>query len=311
MKTTHFSCTRCGACCRASIPLGLAEALDYDQEFLLALVFSMETWNLGDFKKNRPDYPISHDDLLTALAYRKDKLATDLSRDTVFQVGRIKTTGERVVTFLSVAACSLGDFQAGETRCPALLKDNTCGMYGRRPQVCRTFPLDPKFPEMLQNVPLSALSKRLACDFSDTAPPVWSDGKLLDNKHRELLQARQETIARDSLFLPYYGMASANFKPLPSLSEILLAIKGNGSLDLPFVPALVYLVASGQVGADRAERCLERQIELAREAIEQAMARKDKAERTRTGILRNSLKLIETFKGRIAQTADGFSNTAG
>lgn len=311
METKHFECTRCGSCCRASIPLGLAEALDYDQEFLLALVFSMETWNLGDFKKNRPDYPISHDDLLTALAYRKDKLATDLSRDTVFQVGRIKSTGERVITFLSVTACSLGNFEAGATKCPALLKNNTCGMYERRPQVCRAFPLDPKFPEMLQNVPLSALSQRLACDFSEAAPPLWSDGKLVSEKHRELLQARQETIARDSQFLPYYGMASANFTPLPSLSEILLAIKGNGSLDLPFVPALVYLVASGQVDADRAELCLERQIGLAGEAIEQAMARKDKAERSRTAILRNSLKLIETFKGRIAQVVDGFSENAG
>jgi Fe-S-cluster containining protein len=309
MKTTHFSCTRCGSCCRASIPLGLAEALDYDQEFLLALVFSMETWNLGDFKKNRPDYPISHDDLLTTLAYRKDKLATDLSRDTVFQVGRIKSTGERVVTFLSVSACGLGDYDAGGTRCSALSQDNTCGIYERRPQVCRAFPLDPLFPEMLQNVPLNALNQRLACDFSEAAPPLWSDGKLLNDESRKLLQARQEIIARDSLFLPYYGMAAANFKPMPSLSEILLAMKGNGKLDLPFVPALVYLVASGQVGVERAELCLDRQIGLAGEAIEQAMARKDKAERTRTGILRNSLKLIETFKGRIAKAADGF--TAG
>lgn len=310
METKHFECTRCGSCCRASIPLGLAEALDYDQEFLLALVFSMETWNLSDFSKNRPDDPITLDDLLTTLAYRKDKLATDLSRDTVFQAGRIKATGEKVVTFLSVSGCGLGDYEAGAIKCPGLRPDNTCGIYERRPQVCRTFPLDPLFPEMLQNVPLSALSRRLACDFSEAAPPIWREGKLLNDDSRKLLQARQETISRDSLFLPYYGMAAARFKPLPSLSEILLAMKGNGKLDLPFVPALVYLVASGQASAERAERCLDRQIGLVGEAIEQALARKDKAERTRTGILRNSLKLIETYRGRIAQTADGLAAKA-
>jgi Fe-S-cluster containining protein len=307
MKSVHFGCTRCGQCCRASIQLGLAEALDYDQEFLLALVFSMETWNLGDFKKNRPAVPITHEELLTTLAFRKDKLALDQSRDTVFQVGRVRATGERVVTFLSVSACGLGDFEAGAAKCPALDAGGSCTIYERRPLGCRVFPLDALYPEMLQNVPLAPLAKRLPCDFSEQAPPMWSEGKLADPQARALLEARQEAIRKDSVFLPYYGMAAANFRPMPSLSEILLAIKGNGKLDLPFVPALVYLVASGQVSPERAEQCLERQTQLAAKAVDAALARKDKAERARTNVLRNCLSLMEFFRGRLAQAADGFS----
>jgi len=311
MKSVHFDCTRCGACCRASIPLGLAEALDYDDRFLLGLVFSMETWNLGDFKKNRPVIPITHEELLTTLAFRKDKLAMDQSRDTVFQVGRVRASGERVVTFLSVAACGLGDFEAGAAKCPALGADETCSIYEKRPLGCRVFPLDPLYPEMLQNVPLAALAKRLPCGFSDTAPPIWSEGKLADPETRALLEARQQTMARDSAFLPYYGMAAANFHPMPSLSDVLLAIKGNGKLDLPFVPALVFLVASGQIGVERAELCLTRQSGLAAKAVDQALKRKDKAERARTAVLRNCLPLMDSFRGRLGQAADGFCESSG
>lgn len=308
MTSKHFNCTLCGRCCRASIPLGLAEALDYDSEFLLALVFSMETWNLGDFRKNRPAVPITHEELLTTLAFRKDKLATDQSRETVFQVGRVRSTGERVVTFLSVSACGLGDFEAGGAKCPALGSDETCTIYERRPLGCRVFPLDPLYPEMLQHVPLSALESRLPCDFSEAAPRILEGGKLTRDQDRELLEARQEVIRRDSVFLPYYGMASASFHPMPSLSQVLLGIKGNGKMDVPFVPALTYLAASGQVSPERAETCLERQIALAGAAVEQALGRKDKAERARTNVLRNSLSLMESFRGRIAQVADGLAS---
>ena len=309
MTSKHFHCTRCGRCCRASIPLGLAEALDYDSEFLLALVFSMETWNLGDFRKNRPAVPITHEELLTTLAFRKDKLATDQSRETVFQVGRVRSTGERVVTFLSVSACGLGDFKAGGAVCPALAPDETCSIYERRPLGCRVFPLDPLYPEMLQHVPLSALESRLPCDFSEAAPPILADGKLTRQEDRDLLEARQDIIRRDSAFLPYYGMSAASFHPMPSLSQVLLAIKGNGKLDVPFVPALTFLTASGQISPQRAESCLERQIALAGAAVEQALSRKDKAERARTNVLRNSLALMEGMRGRIAKVADGHASS--
>lgn len=307
MQKIGFACTQCGSCCRSSIQLGLAEALEYDREFLLALVFSMETWNLGDFSKNSPAIPITHDELLTTLAFRKDKLALDQSRDTVFQVGRIRATGERVVTFLSVGACGLGEFEAGRAKCPALDSGNRCAVYERRPLGCRVFPLDPMFPEMLQNVPLRALASRLPCGFSEASPPLWREGKITDPDLKAAIEARQEAIRRDSLFLPYYGAASAAFRPMPALSEILLAIKGNGRLDLPFVPALVYLVASGQASPERAELCLERQIALASRAVEAALARKDKAERARTAILRNCLELMRAFTGRIGRVADGLA----
>lgn len=305
--TLHFDCTRCGACCRASIPLGLEEALDYDNEFLLALVLSMETWNLSDFKQNRPAIPISHDDLLTTLAFRKDKLALDPSRDVAFQVGRVRASGERVATTISVSACGLGDFEAGAAKCPALAPDNACSIYERRPLGCRVFPLDPMYPEMLQRVPLEHRKTRLACDFSAAAPAIFADGRLTDAEAAKLLTKRQEAIRRDSLFLPYYGMAAANFHPMPSLSEALLAMKGNGKIDLPFVPVLVFLTAGGRISPERAELSLTRQHGLAQKAVEQAIARKDKAERTRTAVLRNCLALMESFKGRIKLAADGLA----
>jgi Fe-S-cluster containining protein len=307
----RFDCARCGTCCRASIPLGLEEALDYDGEFLLALVLSMETWNLGDFKKNRPAVPIGHDDLLTALAFRKDKLALDQSRDVAFQVGRVRASGERVATTITASACGLGDFEGGGARCPALSPENACAIYERRPLGCRVFPLDPMFPEMLQRVPLAHRKSRLPCDFSDAAPAVFAEGRLMDPEAAKLLAERQETIRRDSLFLPYYGMAAANYHPMPSLSEALLAMKGNGKIDLPFVPVLVFLTAAGRISPERAELSLMRQHALAAKAVTQAVARKDKAERARTAVLRNCLALMESFKGRMEQAANGLAAPAG
>jgi len=311
MTAIRFDCIRCGKCCRASIPLGLAEALNYDDRFLLALVVSMETWHLGDFSKNRPAVPITQDELITALAFRKDKLATDQSRDTVFQVGRVRSTGERVVTFLTAGACGIGDFEGGAAKCPALGQDDLCTIYASRPLGCRVFPLDPLYPVMLQSVPLNALKDRLPCDFSDKAPPILEDGRLARDGDRSLLEERQEAIRRDSVFLPYYGVASKLFTPMPSLSEVLLATKGNGRLDLPFVPVLAFLAATGQVSPERAELCLERQLGLAKAAVASALARKDKAERPRTNVLKNCVALMEKYRGRIAHLADGTESAAG
>jgi len=306
MHSNHFQCTRCGHCCRASIPLGLAEALDYDDRFPLALVFSMETWNLDDFASNNPALPLSHDDLLTALAFRKDKLAMEPSRDMVFRVGRPPSarSAARLATFVTVGACGLGEPRQGQTCCPALGEDGACTVYERRPLGCRVFPMDPLFPEMLQRVPLDGLARRLPCDFSPQAPELWREGRLTDPEAAALLATRQETIRRDSLFLPYYRVAAGAFQPMPQLADILRHIGGNGRLDLPFVPALVYLAASGAVSARRAEECLERQIALASRAVEQALARKDRAERARTAVLRNCLALMERFRGGIAHAAD-------
>lgn len=304
MKDIRFACTRCGDCCRASIQLGLSEALEYDDRFLLALVVTMETWDLGDFSKNRPQSPITFEELLTALAFRKDKLAMDASRDIVFRSGLTRGKGDRVASFVSVSACGLGRFEAGGAVCPALEDSGGCSIYERRPLGCRVFPLDPLFPEMLQHVPLSAVASRLPCDFSNAAPPVFADGKLADPAWRALLEARQEAIRRDSLFLPYYAVTASSFKPMPSLTEALMSLKGNGRLDLPFVPALVYLAAAGHVSPQRAEECLERQLELARAAVAEALARKDKAERARTAVLKNCVALMESFRGRIARTVE-------
>jgi len=303
MNTLRFDCTRCGQCCKASFPLGLAEALDYDDRFLLALVVSMETWDLGDFARNTPQVPITQDELLTTLAYRKDKLAMPASRDMAFQSGRVKATGGRLATFLWVSACALGDWHEGKVRCAALEPGGLCSIYETRPQVCRCFPLDPLYPEMLQHVPVSAVASRLPCDFSDAAQPLLQGGRLVRDEDRALLTARQEAIRQDSLFLPFYTLTAGKFAPMPTLGGIMSALKGNGRMDLPLVPALVYLIASGAVNAERAETCLERQIGLASRAVSDALARKDKSERPRTAVLKNCVALMEGFRGRLAVIA--------
>ncbi len=309
MDTVHFGCTRCGSCCRASIPLGLAEALDHDRDFLLALVLRAQTWNLGDFSKNRPEIPLSHDELLTTLAFRKDKLALEPSRDTVFQVGRLKSSGERVVTFMSVGAAALGVFESGAARCARLEPDNSCRDYAVRPLACRLFPLDPLYPEMLQNVPLRARQGRTGCDFSEQAPILFADGRVQDPALRQALLDRQEAIRRDSLFLPFWGRGSGRFPGLPGLSGVLEAVRGNGVMDLPFAPALVFLVAAGQLEADRAEECLRRQCLLLEQGVAQALARRDKAERARTAVMRNSLDLARALTGGVGVLARELAET--
>lgn len=308
MTDINFSCIRCGLCCKASIPLGLAEALEYDADFLLALVFGVETWNIDAFAKNRPVVPITHEELLTTLAFRKDKLAMEASRDTVFQVGKLQPGGERVASFVSVTACGLGSWLDGGPRCPALSDENACTIYERRPLGCRVFPLDPVFPEMLQSVPLLALKGRLPCDFSQDAPTLWSEGKVTDVKALAHLKARQERLRHDSLFLPFYAVTQASFAPLPGYRDILKSLAKGGKMDVPFFPALVYLVTSGETTADRAELCLARQSALARAEVDAAMERRDKAERGRTAVLRNCVALMDAARGRIGEMAGKAEN---
>ncbi len=303
MTDINFACTQCARCCNSAIPLGLAEALDYDAEFLLALTFGVETWNIDAFAKNRPAVPINHEELLTTLAFRKDKLAMEASRDTVFQVGKLKPSGERVASFVSVTARGLGSWVAGGPRCPALSAEQNCTIFERRPLGCRVFPLDPAYPEMLQNVPLRAHQSRLPCDFSADAPPLWSNGKVQDATALAQLTARQEQLRRDSLFLSFYAVTGPSFAPLPGMRDILKSLAKGGTLDVPFFPALVYLVASDEIPADRAEHCLSRQTALARAEVDAAMVRRDKAERGRTQVLRSSLALMEASRGRIGELA--------
>lgn len=299
MTAIRFHCARCGHCCRASIPLGLEEALNFDDRFLLALTIGVETWNIDDFSKNRPALPLTHDQLLTTLAFRKANLSRPESRDVVFSVGKLKSSGNRLATFVSVGAAAIGEWKDGGAQCPALDGNGQCSIYENRPLGCRTFPLDALFPEMLQHLPLGALSEKIPCGFGPEAPEFWRDGRLVDEDLRELLARRQDVLAEDSLFLLFHVRRVAEFPGLPPLAQVMTECFRGARMDLPFAFALAHLVASGRVTPERARLSLERQTTLARVEIDQAMATRDKARRGRTTVFRNTLALAEMLLLRL------------
>ncbi|GAB6036846.1 hypothetical protein JCM15519_14050 [Fundidesulfovibrio butyratiphilus] len=303
MTAIRFRCARCGHCCRASIPLGLEEALHFDDRFLLVLTIGVETWNIDDFAKNRPALPLTHDQLLTTLAFRKASLSRPESRDVVFSVGKLKSTGDRLATFVNVGAAAIGSWSDEGARCPALDENNACTIYENRPLGCETFPLDALFPEMLQNLPLNALAEKIPCGFSPDAPEFWRDGRLTDEAMRDALKRRQNVLAEDSLFLLFHVRRVSEFPGLPSLAQVMTECFRGAHMDLPFAFALAHLVASGRVTPERARLSLARQSAMARTEVDQAMAARDKARRGRTTVLRNTLALTERLLPRLEALA--------
>ncbi|CAG9228677.1 conserved hypothetical protein [Paraburkholderia sabiae] len=130
----HFSCTMCGRCCRdLRVPLGLSEALDWLRGGgEVQLLCEAIPWLVEP----------AADDLAAAYKFRRSFAA--LSGTLALRV---------VVTVVA----------AFEGPCPHLQPDLACGIYERRPRVCRIYPAE-------INPFIELLPAGKACP-----PDAWSD----------------------------------------------------------------------------------------------------------------------------------------
>jgi Fe-S-cluster containining protein len=161
----HFNCTQCGKCCRdIKLPLTVAEAMDWLSTAGRAVQIICEA--LPWLAEPRAD---------------DQKAAHRRRRSFATMSGSMPT---RVMVIL--AANLVGP-------CPNLQADMRCGIYARRPLVCRIFPA-----EINPFLPLDPANK--ACPpeaWTADLPLIQRDGRVVDDRVREDIQRSRDTDARE------------------------------------------------------------------------------------------------------------------
>jgi Fe-S-cluster containining protein len=160
----HFDCVRCARCCNhLKIPLTAAEAVDWLNRGHPVQLICDATWP--------PDLPT--DDPQAAYRQRRSFAAMSGSMPT------------RVAVMLAANVAGA---------CPNLLPDMRCGIYERRPLVCRIYPAEIN--------PFIALEPRAkACPpeaWSAQHPLLQRNGAVMDESVRRSIQRSRDTIARET-----------------------------------------------------------------------------------------------------------------
>ncbi len=181
---TRYSCTGCGRCCSDHhVPLTLGESLQWaaDGGSLIILIEAFLADGYG-----LPEGQLTH--------------AT--RRSTLVQSG--VTQAQVAITF---AAYNKGP-------CRNLDADNRCGIYERRPLVCRIYPM-----EINPHIPLRPEAKDCPPEAWEQGPDLIVGGQLVDTELSRLIeqsrQADREDIAAKEAICQRLGIRAT-------------ALKGNG-----------------------------------------------------------------------------------
>ncbi|MBP1127859.1 MULTISPECIES: YkgJ family cysteine cluster protein [Pseudomonas] len=154
---THFSCVGCGKCCTDHhVPLTLAEARQWaaDGGNVIILVEAF----LGN-----------------GLGLPTDQREHAERRSVVVPSG----TAEAFV------AITFAAYNAG--RCRNLDEDNRCGIYERRPLVCRIYPM-----EINPHIPLNPGAKDCPPESWEQGPALIVGGELVDGELAELIKRSRQ-----------------------------------------------------------------------------------------------------------------------
>lgn len=161
----NFECTQCGKCCRGlKLPLTVAEALDWLREgHEVQLLCDAVPWAV------EPD----PSDLKAAHRRRRSFAAMSGSLPT------------RVVAILAANLAGV---------CPNLQADNRCGIYERRPLVCRIYPAE--INPFVQLDPAGKLCPPEA--WASDRPLLQRDGRVVDAVVRQDIQVSRDTDAQNT-----------------------------------------------------------------------------------------------------------------
>jgi len=160
----HFDCTRCGKCCHdLKLPLTVLEAVAWLEDgHLVQLICEAIPW-LGE--------PPAGD----------QKAAHRRRRSFAAASGSMPS---RVVVILAA------NFSGS---CPNLLTDMRCGIYERRPLVCRVYPA-----EINPFIRLDPARKACPTEAWDAQHPLLlRDGRVVDARVRENIRQSRDTDARE------------------------------------------------------------------------------------------------------------------
>ncbi|AMW81606.1 hypothetical protein AK972_0806 [Pseudomonas yamanorum] len=160
---THFSCVGCGKCCTDHhVPLTLEEARSWaaDGGNVIVLVEGFLGTGLG---------------------------LAELQREHAQRRSAIVPSGNTE----AYVAITFAAYNAG--RCRNLDEDNRCGIYERRPLVCRIYPM-----EINPHIPLNPGAKDCPPESWEQGPALIVGGELMDKELAELI-SRSRQADRDDI----------------------------------------------------------------------------------------------------------------
>ncbi|MCL1621616.1 YkgJ family cysteine cluster protein [Ralstonia pseudosolanacearum] len=159
-----FQCTKCGQCCRDLwLPLSVQEALRW-----------MEDGNAVNVLCEAIPWPSELPASNRQAAFKRERSFS-------------ATSGTLAIRVLVTLAAPLGG------RCPNLLADNLCGIYERRPVVCRLYPANAN--PFLEFVPQQRRCPPDAWQVVES--PLMRSGEYINGELRLLIRARQERSVED------------------------------------------------------------------------------------------------------------------
>jgi len=272
----HHSCNACGRCCDSGPSLSLRELLTHEHTLIGCLALrKMPHLNPGDAVTKH--YSATHQDTLET-----QQLALALFH-------HVHPSADFDID-LALHAFSYDSV----SRCPALSADQGCGLHGPdKPLSCRSVPFDPALPDTLQRWVLAERGQEAqswGADCITHVPPsepepVVSRLRVLEPHSHTLSAWRKQRVADralwgDAVFAQLHpALASTQFDAVPSRGFLLLSP----------VLVLAHVAQSGADAQRRVRQFLRAQATLMAQTLAEALARKDRADRADTQLLRTLL----------------------
>lgn len=257
-KTIRFACTGCGKCCNDTPMMSVVEAFALADVFLAGPLLRFSPLREDIYKTG---HPVLYDE------------------------------GSRFPVYVELH-CKPIAWTGHNHRCPVLGDDNKCGIYDRRPGMCRVVPFDLQLrPDLVAKAPVAGeeLSRRLgfACDWSEMAPVVVAPDGFVDPGYRADYERARRDVAQ-SLALIRYIPGEAVMEALASTKRQSRGGRPIGDVPMFFPMLVAAAVAAGFFGIGRAREILEAQVRVADALEAEAIRRKDKAERDTTRAVRDA-----------------------
>jgi len=280
-----FSCTQCGKCCKGGGPsLSIEEVFKYQDVFISGLYWSAHYVSDKPLSPSPYGLPIPSQDLRQHFSD--------------FCASSTNTKGPSRYPFIYPFVS--GYDPAPGRGCTALNADGTCSIHADKPQMCRSVPFDPAFPERHQGQILSRFKHDCMAETQDLpfANIIFSDGRIVDAEYKANYDARLDTLKRDAtLTTELIYFLGDGHRPgtlgLPSLTDFMNITERGAWLETSMLPLLALLKELDPANKPRIRDYLAIQSRLIRAAIDTALQQRDKALRERTAIMRRYLSAYE------------------
>lgn len=281
--TVRFGCRECGRCCGTPPQMSVKEAMRLADDFPLQASFVSIPYGMS--------FPGPNGESMALTRARSEALGG--YRSSGYDV---VGTQREFVTTLSADAL----YSGATGRCPSLRPDGRCGIYERRPAVCRYIPAQHLLPSDRQDRALEMFYRDHSgdCDWTEAAPVILKGGRIVDGPMAAALDEAEEDERRDNAVLRLlaqhgHRVASIEDEADLSIAGLIEASMRAPSMDVPLVVIVMFLAGlreAGMLPDGYGEFDLKdiarRQAEACERMIQDNLRRKNRDDRLLTAELR-------------------------